>query len=98
LGQWLRPANRAWSSEQLNELHGLIQALISFDTWIDEPCESLKDAFADIESDFEDYCKRQETTTQEETAMLRALDKFNYFLESSVNLLVFGKFRPTSFL
>ena len=69
-----------------------------FDTWIDEPYESLEDAFADIESDFEDYYKRQETTTQEETKMLRALDKFNHFLESSVNLLAFGRFVPTAFL
>lgn len=30
--------------------------------------------------------------------MLRALDSFNNFFESAINLLAFGKFRPTSFL
>jgi hypothetical protein len=38
------------------------------------------------------------TTQEEKTKMLRALDSFNSFLESSINLLFFGKFRPTSFL
>lgn len=30
--------------------------------------------------------------------MLRALDSFNNFFESAINLLAFGKFKPTSFL
>ena len=30
--------------------------------------------------------------------MLRALDSFNNFFESAINLLAFGKFRPTSLL
>jgi hypothetical protein len=38
------------------------------------------------------------TTQEEKTKMLRALDSLNSFLESAINLLAFGKFRPTSFL
>ena len=39
------------------------------------------------------------TPTQEEkTQMLRTLDSLNGFFESAINLLAFGRFRPTSLL
>jgi hypothetical protein len=82
LGEWLRPASRAYSPRQLDELERLIAALAAFDgnfldAAIDQSAESVEEFEqfgAHLQIDFEDYHQQeQQFASQSQMKLLQRL-------------------------
>jgi hypothetical protein len=88
LGQWLRPASRAWSANQLDVLQRLVHALDALNIALlkgeilfleSEPPDNFEEFGQDIQINFEPY-------QSQEQAKVKLLQRFKAFLFQPVQL------------